>query len=128
MQFIPLKNMTSARIVVPQVRGVNGKSLIFEPGGTETVPQSAMGHPALIPHLRSVPPRLVPQVEVVPVPVPALAVAVPKKVVVPVPVVPPPPPPPPPPEVIAMPVALATDDPEPEPTPEPTPEPDAPVS
>jgi len=126
MIFVPLKNMTATRIVVPQVRGASGKSLVFEPAGTEgsvqQIPQSALGHPALSPYLRSVPPKLVAQVEVAPVPV-KKAVPVPAPVKVPAPIPAPVVSPPMPVEPVPVAPPPPAPEPEPEPEPEPVPEP-----
>lgn len=77
MKFIEVDNNTDARIVIPQVRGADGRALTFEPKQQKVpVPPTCLSHPALIPYFRSTPPKLVPrQMEEVPVPVPVPAPA-----------------------------------------------------
>lgn len=72
MKFIEVDNATDARIVISQVRGADGRALTFEPKQQKVpVPQTCLSHPALIPYLRSVPPKLVPRtVAEVPAPAP----------------------------------------------------------
>ena len=72
MKFIEVDNATDARIVIPQVRGADGRALTFEPKQQKVpVPQTCLSHPALIPYYRSTPPKLVPHpVAEAPVPAP----------------------------------------------------------
>lgn len=111
MKFIDVDNATDTRIVISQVRGADGRALTFEPKQLKVpVPQTCLSHPALIPYLRSVPPKLIPRPAVeVPVPAPA-SKPMPKPPVAPPPPAPAPAPPPEP-------------EPEPEPAPEPPPPP-----
>lgn len=113
MKFLKVKNMTKSRLVISQVRGADGRPLTFEAEGESPVAQNNLGHPALIPYLRSKPPQLVVLEEPTPDPV----VAEPKKTVRPMA---------PPTSKPFVPAPAPKVEPAPAPVPEPTPEPAAP--
>jgi outer membrane biosynthesis protein TonB len=120
MQFVKIQNMTAARLVISQVRGADGRPLTLEANGEASIAQSNLNHPALIPYLRSVPPKLV--VKDAPVSTPSPVKVVPKAPPV-VPVKKPEPTPVPKPEPEPEPVPEPAPVPEPEPEPEPESEP-----